>query len=79
MPIIHETDDKGLVESLRSGLCPACLEPKKAGHTFCRLCYIALPARARYRLYDRLGQGYREAVIAAMELLGKTVFTLPPR
>lgn len=75
---IDQIDDRALVTSLRSDLCPACGGTKKPAQTLCRLCYIALPRRKRLALYDRLGEGYQEAVTAALDELGKAEFIVPP-
>lgn len=59
-----------LVQSLRGAECPACGKLKRGGHTLCRHCYQALPAKLRQRLYQRLGDGYEQAFDAALRHLG---------
>jgi hypothetical protein len=75
--ISEQLTDEALLESLGSERCPACGGGKQRKNTFCAKCYYRVPARARPSLYRRLGHGYREAVAAAMQLLGKTQFLLP--
>lgn len=70
-------DDWGLVRSLVRCRCPACGGRKHQHHTLCGRCYYALPAGPRQALYRRLGSGYREAVAAAMGLLGRAEFLMP--
>lgn len=70
----EEITDKVLVWSLRSNLCPACKGLKRAHNTLCPPCYRSLPYGLRNALYDRLGQGYREAIQAALAHLKKSVF-----
>lgn len=69
--------DLDLVRSLRSTVCPACGGPKQPRQTFCRQDYFALSKHRRQSLYDPLGSGYAEAVVAAMGLLGRDEFKMP--
>lgn len=68
--------DRALCVSLASTTCPACGGPKQRKHTFCSRDYYALPKPKRNALYNPLGAGYAEAVVAAMEALGATEFKL---
>ena len=67
-----------LRRSLFSTLCPTCGGPKKRSHTMCPACYGRCTAKTRLRLYDQIGNGYEEAVAAAMTELGVSTFILPP-
>lgn len=74
-----EVTDLDLVASLGStDCCPACGGPKQRKHTFCRADYFKLPKSMRDALYNPLGHGYREAVFAAIERLGRTTFQAFP-
>lgn len=46
-----------------------CGAEKSEGQTFCRREYFKLPPAMRQALYNRIGQGYREAYLAAREYL----------
>ncbi len=74
---IQELSDHALVQSLSSTTCPSCACLKKRGHTFCGREYFRLPLDMRQALYARLGRGYREAVIEALEFLGTATFITP--
>lgn len=76
-PLSDTLTDRELVTSLSSDVCPACGATKVAGQTLCRREYRKLARDEQLALYDRLGNGYREAVLAAMATLGKTEFLLP--
>jgi len=41
----------------------------RAGQTFCRDCFYALPQALRDALYKRMGHGYEEAYQAACDFL----------
>lgn len=75
---LDEIDDADLIRSLSSLRCPACGGPKERAHTLCGRDYFRLPGQARRDLYRRVGEGYREAVLAAFGLLKKTEFLMPP-
>lgn len=66
-----------LVTSLAGTTCPACARIKRPRMTLCSGCFYELPPAARNALYDKLGSGYREAVLAAMARLGATKFNMP--
>jgi hypothetical protein len=74
----ERVDTRALLVSLRSVVCPACGGPKKTMQTLCRRDFYSLPTQARRDLWRQLGHGYREAVLVAMEILGKAEFILPP-
>lgn len=62
-------DTATLIKSLQSTLCPGCGGHKESAQTFCRRCYFMLDGSLRSHLYDRVGQGYEEAVGAALKSL----------
>lgn len=64
VPIL-QTTTADLVQSLRMCVCPACNAAKKPAQTFCGHCYRKLPRDMRQSLYQRVGQGYEDAVRAA--------------
>jgi hypothetical protein len=45
--------------------------------TLCRQHYYALPNPMRKALYNRVGEGYEEALAAALDYLGADQFHLP--
>jgi tRNA(Ile2) C34 agmatinyltransferase TiaS len=63
-----------LIESLNSTLCPACAGRKKSAQTFCGGCYYDLPNHIRSALYRRIGNGYEQAVNAALVKLDADEF-----
>jgi len=65
------------IESLRSETCPACGKAKKAKQSLCYPCYKRLPQDRQHDLYNRIGEGYEEALGHAMTLLGVEVPTMP--
>ncbi len=71
-------DTRALVASLRSDFCPICQGHKQPSQTMCRRDYHRLPAATKRALYDRVGEGYEEAVAQAMAVLKTTAFHLPP-
>ena len=77
MALTHDLDDRTLVTSLRSTVCPACGGAKKGRQTLCLADYRRLPGAMRTALYARLCSGYREAVIEAMNFLGAAEFRMP--
>jgi predicted amidophosphoribosyltransferase len=68
IPDIHT-----LKSSLMGDLCPICGKSKRPAQTLCPHCYSKLPLTLRRKLYDRIGQGYEQAIEAAMKHL-KTEF-----
>ena len=58
------TDTKFYVQSLRSEEC-LCGRKKKSGMTFCYICYKSLSRDMQKKLYQRMGDGYEDAVDAA--------------
>ncbi len=66
-----------LVSSLRSVVCPFCGNEKKSGQTLCYRDYKRLTSRMKHALYDRLGDGYEEAVAGAMQTLKINLFIMP--
>lgn len=70
-------DPRTAVESLRSTICPHCGKLKKVGQTLCYRAYIKLPQAMKGALYDRLGEGYEQAVAEALNYLGVKTFIKP--
>lgn len=69
---------KDLITSLQGKTCPACAQAKRRGETFCGRCYRTLPAPRRNALYQRIGEGYEEAISAALRHLNALKFHMPP-
>lgn len=63
-----------LARSLQSDLCPMCGKWKRPAQTMCPADYRKLPGQLKKDLYNRIGEGYEEAVDAAMKSLGVTEF-----
>jgi hypothetical protein len=61
--------NKQLLESLKSNVCLACGQTKRAKQTLCGHCFFCLPVQERAALYDLLGSGYAEAVDDALNYL----------
>jgi hypothetical protein len=62
-------DVHDLVRELAGTTC-RCGRAKKARMTLCAHCYHLLPPPLRSALYRRIGEGYEEAVEAAVTALG---------
>lgn len=60
---------RDLMRSLMSTICPACGNVKATRQTLCRKDYYALPPANRKALYQRVGEGYEEAVALAFDVL----------
>lgn len=58
-----------MLTSLASGVCPSCGERKNARQTFCLRCYKQLSISTQRSLYRRVGHGYEQAVLKAMDYL----------
>lgn len=56
------------VHELGRGQC-RCAKPKHNRQTFCKACYYALPPEMRQALYNRVGEGYEAAYVAAVNVL----------
>lgn len=74
---VRSLTDRHLIDSLRGGRCPACAGPKLRSHTLCIGDYKRLPPHMKRALYNRLGDGYREAVWEAFAFLKQEKFFLP--
>lgn len=61
---------KEAVGILKSVHCD-CGNRKKERHVFCLSCFSRLSPRLRDRLYQRIGEGFEEAVSEAREVLGR--------
>ena len=57
-----------LVRELAGTRC-RCGSSKTAKRTFCSRCYYSLPISNRNAIYRRIGRGYEEAYLEAVELL----------
>jgi hypothetical protein len=68
---LAEVTDLELVQSLGSTLCPSCGGRKGSRKTFCYAEFKALPGKQQQATYNRLGSGYREAIAAALQTLGR--------
>jgi hypothetical protein len=66
-----------VVASLRSPLCPSCAGPKKPGQTLCYKEYRRLPHALQNALYDRVGDGYEQALHTALAHLKAQTFHAP--
>ena len=73
---LDQLTDAIAVESLASTTCPHCGQSKKRGMSFCFRGHWDLTQRMRCFLWQPIGQGYREAVIEAMNYLGAGVVRL---
>jgi hypothetical protein len=76
-PLHEQLTDRALLDSLASTTCPACSGKKNRHQTFCRRDYHRLSMGMKQALYNRLGAGYYEAVLAACHYLGVTTWHLP--
>ena len=65
-----------IIDSLRSGMCPACRAAKHFRQSFCRACYRRLDRDTKQRLYDLVGNGYEEAMQDACAQLGCKLATV---
>ena len=69
MITLDDVDDLQLVRSLRMTVCPVCGKVKRPAQTFCYRDYRNLPREMQLALYNRLGEGYAEAVVKALNFL----------
>jgi hypothetical protein len=68
------------LSSLDSKVCPACGGPKKRAHSLCGADFFKLPSKMQSALYRGIGQGYAEAITAALTHLDADHFhTMDPR
>lgn len=65
------------IDSLRSTVCPACDNSKRARQTLCPSCYRRLNPQQKRALYNPVGAGYEEAVFDALAALGVQEPRLP--
>jgi len=63
------SDKKFYWQELQSDEC-LCGRYKKPGRSFCYRCYHELPEDMRRALYQRIGNGYEEALDDAVKYLG---------
>ena len=73
---LESLTDGQLLSSLKSETCPNCGGSKKERMTLCSRDYYQLSDPMRKALYKRIGQGYREAFVAALTQLGSTAAAL---
>ena len=78
MATVEQASTRDLIVSLASDTCPVCGRPKEPRQTLCRSDYFRLPRPIRVALYDRIGDGYEEAIQRAFGRLGVTEFRMPP-
>jgi hypothetical protein len=57
-----------IIELTETRCC--CGEPKPVKRSFCPRCYYVLPHAMRKNLYNRIGEGYETAYLAARNRLG---------
>jgi hypothetical protein len=57
------------LDIIKSNKCPYCDGVKDRGNVFCGSCYFSLPKDMRGDLYRPMGEGFEEAVDAALEWL----------
>lgn len=72
-------DTPDLIASLSSDLCPACGGHKKPAQSLCVKDYRRLPKARQQALYNRIGEGYEQAMTDAFNVLGLIDFHLPPK
>jgi hypothetical protein len=70
----EQLNTRMLVTSLRGTVCPACGGPKNPNQTMCRREYFRLPQTMRKAIYNRIGDGYEDALVEALNYLGVTEF-----
>lgn len=66
-----------VVTSLYSRVCPACNDRKGEEKSLCYSCFCALPKPLKDSLYDRVGCGYEEALLASLKHLNAERFYMP--
>lgn len=67
------------LDSLKSTTCPACGGKKTPMQTLCRREYFKLPRPMRQALYARIGDGYAESLLEALNYLSIEFLTLPQK
>ena len=77
MIVLNKLNTRTLFESLRRTKCPCCGGVKKPMQTFCSRDYYRLPPVLRQALYSRIGSGYAEAVVEALNFLEAEEFISP--
>lgn len=74
MPVPNSRD---LIRSLQSDTYPICGGMKRSAQTMFPKDYRKLPAILKRDLYNRIGEGYEQAVQKAMASLGVEEFIVP--
>ena len=72
-----ELTDQRLVESLKSTICPVCGAGKGRMKSLCYKHFMGLDVQTRQSLYNRLGEGYAEAMAAALRFYQKQFMVMP--
>lgn len=72
MDALPET--KVILDSLASTTCPSCGGWKRAKQSVCPSEYKKLPRDLKERLYDWVGEGYEQALLASLNYLGAKEF-----
>ncbi len=66
-----------LVMSLQRRVCPGCGCQKWPRTSLCRFCWVSLSREQQAGLYRPVGQGYEQALAAALEQVGTAVLGGP--
>lgn len=77
--LIKNLDTRLIIESVIGDCCPACGYAKARNGAFCFICYAELDERQKVSLRTRMGEGYQEAFVAALESMGKVAAIIPER
>lgn len=74
---LSELNNRVLITSLNSQVCPACGLRKSGAVTLCPSDYRSLPTDMQRALYRGVGHGYLEAVLRALTFLDVIDFKMP--
>jgi hypothetical protein len=77
MITLADLTPRRVITSLRSDTCPSCGGHKGPGKSFWLKEYRKLPQPIRTALYDRVGEGYEDALIKAFDYLQTQTFHDP--
>ena len=78
MPLSVTPTRQQLLDSLQSAICPACGKFKLRRQSYCLNDYRSLSKQSKIAIYGRIGHGYEEAFIKALEELGVGTPVWPP-
>jgi len=67
---LDQLTDAVALRSLVSKICPACGRRKREGQSLCPQDYFRLPRPLRVNLWQKITDGYLEALLEAMKTLG---------